>query len=592
MNKAPLWPAIMIGWAVAALVLCLAMSRDIAGLWFPDPDDAMRLNQVRDLLGGQSWWDVSQHRLNNGDFAMHWSRLVDLPLAAVIATLQPLFGAAIATRASMVIVPLVTLLSVMALATMITRRLLDTDRARTAVLLAPLSIPIIYQMRPMRIDHHGWQVTLALLAMLALIGKPDRRSGALLGMSLAVLVTISMEGLPIAATIMGMAALGWAITPARREQLLAAIWTWCGGAALLHVATRGPGMFAHACDAMSPAWLIALAVAASGITLVVLLIARRAPVVRIAGLAVAAGVVLATLVLIAPDCLHGPFSRLDPLVRSFWYEKVSEGMPVWEQVPVWGIATIGFPLFGLIGTVLATREARGEASGRWLMLLGVALPAFLLSVMVIRAGATANALAIPGGAWLLHALLVRARAIGPVLPRTAATAGAFALATPGLMATILLGFPINTPQVAAAQGGAGVAPCHQGHEIAALAALPAGRVFAPVDVSPEILATTGLSAIGAGYHRNDRAIHTVLATFMADPVTAHATISRLHVSYVAACPGVNETDMYKKISPHGFWAQLEGGTRFDWLEPVPLAGSPVLAWRVIDRPATPIPAHS
>ncbi|MDH7974594.1 hypothetical protein QH494_20580 [Sphingomonas sp. AR_OL41] len=584
MKPPALWPAIAIGWAIAALVLCVAMSRDIAGLWFPDPDDAMRLNQVRDLLAGQSWWDVGQHRFNNGDFAMHWSRLVDLPLAAVIGPLQPLFGTAIATRVAMVVVPLLTLLSVMALAAIITRRLLDTDRARTAVLLAPLSVPLIYQLRPMRIDHHGWQVTFALAAVLALLDKPTRRSGALLGLSLAVLVTISMEGMPIAAAIMGMAALAWAIEPARRDQMLAAIWAWCAGAVLLHVATRGPGMFAPACDAMSPAWIISLGVAALGMTLAALLACRTSPAVRIGALAVAAGGVGATLVLIAPDCLHGPFARLDPLVRTFWYEKVSEGMPVWEQVPVWAIATIGFPIFGLVGTVLAAREAQGEARGRWLMLLGVALAGFLLSVMVMRAGATANALAIPGGAWLLHALLVRARRIGPILPRTAATAGAFALAAPGLMATILLGLPVGTPAAKAGPQVATVAPCHQGHEVAALAALGSGRVFAPLDVSPEILATTRLSAIGAGYHRNDRAIHLVIATFMADPVVAHAAILRSHATWVAACPGVNETDMYKAISPNGLWAQLERGTRFDWLQPVPIAGSPVLVWRVIDPP--------
>jgi hypothetical protein len=42
--------------------------------------------------------------------------------------------------------------------------------------------------------------------------------------------------------------------------------------------------------------------------------------------------------------------------------------------------------------------------------------------------------------------------------------------------------------------------------------------------------------------------------------------------------------MYKAISPNGLWAQLERGTRFDWLQPVPIAGSPVLVWRVIDPP--------
>ena len=45
-------------------------------------DDAMRLVEVRDLLAGQGWFDLTQYRLSPpGGVAMHWSRLVDVPLA-------------------------------------------------------------------------------------------------------------------------------------------------------------------------------------------------------------------------------------------------------------------------------------------------------------------------------------------------------------------------------------------------------------------------------------------------------------------------------------------------------------------------------
>src|SRR5207253_2643398 len=110
----PLFNVILIGWLLAAIILCLVSWTRIATLAFPDPDDAMRLAQVRDLLAGQSWWDVSQHRLNGGDFQMHWSRLVDLPLAAVLIVCDPLFGPAASTRIAVTIVPLLTLLAVMA----------------------------------------------------------------------------------------------------------------------------------------------------------------------------------------------------------------------------------------------------------------------------------------------------------------------------------------------------------------------------------------------------------------------------------------------------------------------------------------------
>src|SRR6476661_8913468 len=75
----------------------------IAKAWFTtsstplilDSDDAMRLTEVRDFLGGQSWFDLIQHRLNTPFGAsMHWSRLVDLPEAALLFLLRPFAGEA------------------------------------------------------------------------------------------------------------------------------------------------------------------------------------------------------------------------------------------------------------------------------------------------------------------------------------------------------------------------------------------------------------------------------------------------------------------------------------------------------------------
>ena len=48
-----------------------------------DTDDNMRIMQVRALLHGQGWYDLRQYRLDPPWGAnIHWSRLVDLPIAA------------------------------------------------------------------------------------------------------------------------------------------------------------------------------------------------------------------------------------------------------------------------------------------------------------------------------------------------------------------------------------------------------------------------------------------------------------------------------------------------------------------------------
>lgn len=591
MTRQSLWPVILGGWSVAAAILVALSFGAITHLWFPDPDDAMRLVEARDWLAGQSWWDVSQHRLWDGHFAMHWSRLVDLPLAGTMALLDPVVGPGLSTRITITIVPLLTLLAVMALGATITRRLCGFERAKLAVLLAPLSVPLLYQLRPLRVDHHGWQIVFALLAVLALIGRPDRRSGMMLGGALAILLTISLEGLPITAAILGVAMLGWAVYPARRDQALAAVWTLTGIVTLLQVATRGPAMFSPACDAVSPAWIAALAAGTCGATLAMLL--PRLPLAgRILMLAAAGVAAVATLLSIDPLCLSGPFATLDPFVRRFWYENVSEGMPIWTQTPGWAVMTVGFPITGLIGGAFAWRASVGEDRLRWTMMLALAGATFLLSLLVIRTGSTANALALPGGAWALSAMLGRARAVRAILPRTVATAGALLAATPGLAGSAFLGPREGSASPPAPTSAPGHAPghttlpivrasCDQGREISDLAALPTARLFAPVDVTPQILATTPHSAIAGGYHRNIAALHRAMATFMADPDTAHLWVRESGARYIVGCPGTNELEMYKHFAPTGLWARLERGERIDWLRPVVIAHSPVLVWQVV-----------
>ena len=59
--------------------------------WFglPDTDDNMRIMQVRALLHGQGWFDLRQYRMNPpfGE-NIHWSRLVDLPIAGLLRDLK------------------------------------------------------------------------------------------------------------------------------------------------------------------------------------------------------------------------------------------------------------------------------------------------------------------------------------------------------------------------------------------------------------------------------------------------------------------------------------------------------------------------
>ena len=68
-------------WAVFAVLTLWLWPHGVA----VDTDSQMRLAQVRDLLHGQSWFDTTQWRMNVPfGLPMHWSRLVDGPIALLV----------------------------------------------------------------------------------------------------------------------------------------------------------------------------------------------------------------------------------------------------------------------------------------------------------------------------------------------------------------------------------------------------------------------------------------------------------------------------------------------------------------------------
>lgn len=566
-------------WAGTCLLLVVIAWSAIVAWRFPDPDDQMRLLEVRDWLAGQSWFDVTQHRFNiPAGLPMHWSRLVDLPIAAVIVTLRPLLGQLLAEHVALVVVPLLTLAVVMALIAALARRMFANDgQALMAVSITPLCAEVLHQLQPMRIDHHGWQMAMALLTAYAVVGPPTRKSGWLAGLAIAIWITISLEGLPIIAAVLALVALKWAIAPANRPLLEATMVTACAGTGFFFLASHSPTVWAvSTCDAVSPVYLAMLFTAAVGSIGV-----ARLPIGtvfgRLAALACVGAAALVPLLVLAPQCAAGPFGQLDPLVRHFWYLNVAEGLPLWDQEPHFIVNTIGLPLIGLAGTILAVKTSAGDERARWIALLFLLCAATALAILVERAGGVANLLAIAGAVRLLHPLLVRARSIENLPSRLAATLGVFVAAAPGAVSGVALPAIAADTRVTAVRRAMG---CLDASDMKALSVLPRGNVLAPLDISPTILLLTHHDAVASGYHRGATVMHEVIAAFTGTADQAHALVVRRRIDYVAFCPGLPEVMIYENEAPKGFLAQLDAGRAPAWLTPVPLRGSPAKVWRV------------
>jgi hypothetical protein len=571
----------ILAWLVACLILVAANASDIAAFAFPDPDDTLRLIQVRDWLAGQSWFDLRQYRMNAPEGApMHWSRLVDIPIAAVILLLRPIVGTASAEVAALVAVPLLTLAVVMTLVAKVTRRLLDREHAILAAFVVPVPLAVAIQLKPMRIDHHGWQMALAMAALLALLDPNRRRSGLVAGAAAAVWLTVSMEGLPFAVALVALASLRWLIDPKEGERLVAITGALAGSSLLLFALTKDAAAWsAIFCDALSPIHLAVLALGAVGSAAIVR-VAPRPAAAKLAclGLLAAAGAGLMRSA--APHCAAGPFETLDPLVYEFWYRNVLEGLPIWEQSLQIAAIMLAFPLIGLVGTWLCFAKAEGEQRAAWGTMLFMLAAATLTAMFVMRASGVANLVAIPGALALFRSVLHRAREVRPLPLRLAMTAGSLAIIAPGQ--ALALGDRLSASE-ASASGSAEEPPqrCIDRRDVEALRSLPTADIAAPLDIGPSIIVLTQHRIIASGHHRNDKAMRDTIRIFMSAPAEAKALMASRSIDYVVVCPGLPETHLYRKQNPHGLWAELEAGRTPPWLEPVRLPGvTRLLVWRV------------
>lgn len=567
--KRQLWLVLAI-WLVVGAIMVRSALPAITQWTFPDPDDAMRLIQVRDWLAGQSWFDVTQYRLNGpAGGPMHWSRLVDIPIAGVILVARPLVGQHGAETAALIVIPLLTLGIAMLLVHRIAFRLMQGRAALLAVLATPLSLGAMKQMRIMRIDHHGWQIVLALVTTLAVLDdKRPRRSGLVAGAALALWLNISIEALPFVAAVGAWFALEWLRDSSAGERLKTYLGALALVSLLLFVATHLPSAwFGHPHDVLNVAHLTGFAVASLGCQFAVRPTVsdfRR----RLVALGAVGGVAVAAMFAVDPHVLQGPFSSLDPLVADWWYAGVDEGMPVWRLSPADAAVGLAQPLVGLAGALLAIRKSRADERQVWTAFAYLLFAMTLASVFVIREATTASTMSLPGTAFLCAAALRRARTLSLMPLRVAATTGSLFIMAPAYAAPALV-MPVNPQLVDAMQS---THACLMRTELEKLDTLPPSNLAAPLDITPAILASTPHRAIASGYHRNNDGIHDVIALFAGKPAVARAILARRHVDYVVFCPNAPEAIRWANRGPGGLAAMLNARRAPAWLEPVAIPG--------------------
>ncbi len=572
---------IAIVWAaLSVLFLILGYQRIVAGE-FPDPDDALRLVQVRDLIAGQGWFDLHQYRIAPPDGTlMHWSRLVDIPLAALIVLLSPIFGQAAAEVIASVAVPLLTLGVVLLAIGRLAWRLFDIRVATFACLACGLLGPLVFQLQPMRIDHHGWQIASTALALWALAGRNAVLGGALAGLALAAGATISLEILPVAAAFGGVLLLRWIRDYHQRWWLVAFMQAFALGQVGLFLLTRGVTDLAQHCDALSPAHLGFFVVTALATGFIAVL--PRLPALVLLGFFSAAALAAAGFFAVSsPDCLQTPFGALDPVVYDFWYRNIAEGRPLWEQDLFAALPVLFQLLVGLIATLMIRARSRDWLAGWWSDYAVLLIAMIALSIFVWRSAAfTAVIATVPLG-WLIAQWLDRLRKTESLRDKLVLASGIFIVLLPSApLRAVQSVLPRTEMPVPVRQS-----QCDVTTQTAKLAGLPKGVIFAPFDIGPAILLESRHAVVATSHHRAQNAMRDVILAFTAPSAEARQIVTDHGADYVVLCTDLAEPRILAAANSDGLMAQLMQGKPPEWLVPVDMDGPESFrVWRLSPVP--------
>jgi len=576
-------------WALVAAYYIWNRWGGIYWLALGDTDDNMRLMQVRGLLGGQGWYDLRQYRLNPpAGFNIHWSRLVDLPIAGLILGFKPFVGTPWAERLACGIAPLLPLSVVMGALAFTVRRLVAPTAYALAFIILLGAGAMMLMFMPMRIDHHGWQLACLSLTVAGLADERRARGGAIVGVATAVSLTIGLEMLPYGAMAAAIVTLRWVWDRGDARRLAAYALTLGGASAAGFAAFASYDNMAMRCDALTPVWLSVLVVA--GASLFVL--ARVNPAHRGARLALAlvVGVAIAIgFALVFPQCLGRPEGVSDELART-WLNNVREAKPIYRHPLRSALPIAALPIAGLIGALVATWRARGTA--RLAAWAPVALfTAFAVAMLLwqVRAGPAAQLLAVPGATALAWAILPWCLGHRNVAVRLVGSIAAF-LAISGLFAGLAIQYlPIDRPNKVTRTVNRAGARCASLPAMAALDRLPPTTMFTHVDLGPRLITTTHHRAIAGPYHRNGDAILDVHHAFDGAPEGFRAIAARHGATMLLTCPNLAETTVYRARARNGFYAQLARGKVPAWLIPVALPkNSPFNLWRIEGVAAAPV----
>ncbi|MFZ1814670.1 MAG: hypothetical protein WBO55_10980 [Rhizobiaceae bacterium] len=561
----------------------------------PDTDDFVRLQQVRDFMSGQGWYDLVQHRMDPPFGAdLHWSRLVDLPIAGLIWFFNLFAEPALAERIVLLVWPTLLLVATVLVVVRICLALAPRHNALLSVLFTVTCITALVEYAPGRIDHHSVQILLFCLALLGLVESRKPWGGLLLGASIAASLSVGLESVTLFPLMLAWVSLGWVWGSDRGgRNLLATAIGLAVATLILYPLNYAPSQWLVArCDANSLVYLCANLAIAAGFALLAwqtprLTLAdwKKTALVRLASGAVLGVAILGGLLAAFPHCAQGPLGEMGSELTQRWLVHVAESMTMIDQLqefPELWFYGIGYCTFlTIIGALILWKRGRQnpEIAAVYAIFVLSYLSSFLL-YRGLRIGVFASIpICVLAAEISWNWLQSKNFSLRP-FPAMVQTAVVILLLSPVWLTAGSVAFPNQRSQAVVTQA---IADARQGDEVPdwkkeefhaicnlqsqyeRLGSLPSAYVMGDINSGAAILAFTDHAVVGGPYHRNGKAILDIMDFFETDLQKPERIARDRAVDYVAWCD-LGRPLTQEQLAGDNLAVHILQGTQPAWLE--------------------------
>ncbi len=568
----------------------------------PGPDDFMRLNQVRSLLDGQSWYDSIAYRmLPPAGADIHWSRIIDGPIAALITLLSPLFGQQLAERITTILWPTILLVLTILVITKICDSLFTRYNRLLPVLFTVLCVSSLEQFVPGRIDHHNVQILIYVSLLWCLVNWQSPNANIFAGLLIPLSISIGLDVMLFIILFMAWFGIQWVLDIDKSGKSLrrfaGALFAF---ALLLYPLNIAPSQWLVAqCDANSPVYLLALLLISSAMLIMStagnkLNFASNNQTIgaKLALGGVLAAVCAAILLALYPQCAGGPYAAVSEELNTRWLSNVAEArnlFAILEDFPEYWIKTVAYCAFiSAIAIWLFTRDLPNKFS--LAIIFAAFAVSFAMSVFQYRTIRIGFFAAIPIcvlATELIARKLVERYGKGSIFSVTGQVFSVVMLSTVtwALAGILIFGKPAaSTPvsgdaNTSSEKTATARTTCFHQDDYKLLSSLPKGHVMSGLTSAAAILIFTDKTTISGPYHRNARGILDVKDFFRSDMEKPRKIAARHKVDYVAFCrvpvPDQVEDDLKATLKYH-----LLTGNIPDWLEQLSSPQDKMLVFRV------------